>query len=161
MIFEYPNILFPVYHNPNFNLIFVSFILGILTITYAQAILFVHLSEELQIEIVKQRDLLIESAKFQTLGKMASNLAHDINNPLFTIQGKLHQIRNLLSRDQLDLEKCDQIVDSAEQSILKLSQIVKGVSTFARQGRGDQMVSVKVSELIEGNLALAIDRIKK
>lgn len=161
MIYEYPKILFPVYQNPNFSLIFVSFIIGVITVTYAQAILFVHLSEELQVEIVKQRDLLIESAKFQTLGKMASNLAHDINNPLFTIQGKLHQIRNLLSRDQLDLEKCDQIVESAEQTIIKLSQIVKGISTFARQGRGDQMVSIKISDLIEGNMAMAIDRIKK
>ncbi|MGZ3790632.1 MAG: sensor histidine kinase, partial [Bacteriovorax sp.] len=89
-----------------------------------------------------------------------SNLAHDINNPLFTIQGKLHQMRNLLSRDQLDLERCDQIVESVEATLLKLSQIVKGISTFAREGRGDQMVSISVAELVESNLALAIDRIK-
>ncbi|RPJ78232.1 MAG: GHKL domain-containing protein, partial [Alphaproteobacteria bacterium] len=122
--------------------------------------LFVHLTEELQREVLKQRNLLIESAKFQSLGQMASNLAHDINNPLFSIQGKLHQIRNLLSRDQLDLEKCDQIVEGAEDTIIKLSKIVKGISTFAREGRGDQMVSVSVEELIDNNLALALDRIK-
>ena len=124
------------------------------------AFFFVHFTEELQTQILKQRDLLTENAKFQSLGKMAMNLAHDINNPLFNIQGKLHQIRNLLSRDQLDLEKCDQIVDNVESTILKMSSIVKGISTFAREGRGDQMVSIGIDEIIENILALAADRIK-
>jgi C4-dicarboxylate-specific signal transduction histidine kinase len=141
-------------------MIFLIFLTLVIAFAYFMAFLSVHLSEELQIEVAKQRDLLLESAKFQSLGQMASNLAHDINNPLFTIQGKLHQMRNLLSRDQLDLEKCDQIVESVEVTLLKLSQIVKGISTFAREGRGDQMVSISVEELIESNLALAIDRIK-
>lgn len=145
---------------PNFTSVFFIFLALVIAFAYMMAFLFVHLSEELQREVSKQRDLLVESAKFQSLGQMASNLAHDINNPLFTIQGKLHQMRNLLSRDQLDLEKCDKIVESIEGTLLKLSQIVKGISTFAREGRGDQMVSIGVAELIESNLALAIDRIK-
>lgn len=144
----------------NFPQVFFLFLSLIMGFSYLLAFLFVHLSEELQNEVVKQRDLLVESAKFQSLGQMASNLAHDINNPLFTIQGKLHQMRNLLSRDQLDLQKCDQIVESVEGTLLRLSQIVKGISTFAREGRGDQMVSISVAELIENNMALAMDRIK-
>lgn len=159
--FHYDRFLEPVNYLPNFAKIFFIFLSLVIILAYALAFLFVHLNEELQGEILKQRDLLIESAKFQSLGQMASNLAHDINNPLFTIQGKLHQMRNLLSRDQLDLEKCDQIVESVEVTLLRLSQIVKGISTFAREGRGDQMVSISVTELIENNLALATDRIKK
>jgi signal transduction histidine kinase len=145
---------------PNFSSVFYMFLVLVIVFAYLLAFLFVHLSEELQREVIKQRDLLVESAKFQSLGQMASNLAHDINNPLFTIQGKLHQMRNLLSRDQLDLDRCDQIVESVEITLLKLSQMVKGISTFAREGRGDQMVSIGVAELIESDLALAIDRIK-
>jgi signal transduction histidine kinase len=158
--FMYGRFFQPIQNLPSFSMIFLIFLTLVIAFAYFMAFLSVHLSEELQIEVAKQRDLLLESAKFQSLGQMASNLAHDINNPLFTIQGKLHQMRNLLSRDQLDLEKCDQIVESVEVTLLKLSQIVKGISTFAREGRGDQMVSISVEELIESNLALAIDRIK-
>ncbi len=158
--FKFDTFYMPLKNLPNFNSVFLVFLTFNIIFTYMMAFLFVYLSEELQMEVRKQRDLLVESAKFQSLGQMASNLAHDINNPLFMIQGKLHQMRNLLLRDQLDLEKCDQIVESVETTLLKLSQIVKGISTFAREGRGDQMVSIGVSELIEGNLALAIDRIK-
>lgn len=158
--FKYEHFFAPLKNLPTFSAIFFMFLSLVIAFAYLLAFLFVHLSEELQREVLKQRDLLVESAKFQSLGQMASNLAHDINNPLFTIQGKLHQMRNLLSRDQLDLDKCDQIVESVESTLLKLSQIVKGISTFAREGQGDQMVAIGVAELIESNLALAIDRIK-
>jgi C4-dicarboxylate-specific signal transduction histidine kinase len=159
--YKYEYYFDPLTNLPKFAFLYYFFLALVIVFSYLLAFLFVHLSEELQREVVKQRDLLVESAKFQSLGQMASNLAHDINNPLFSIQGKLHQMRNLLSRDQLDLEKCDQIVEGVEITIFKLSQIVKGISTFAREGRGDQMVSISVAELIESNLALGIDRIKK
>lgn len=145
----------------NFREIYIVYFLFILVFCFAQAYLFVQLNIHLQQEISKQKDILMESAKFQSLGQMASNLAHDINNPLFTIQGKLHQIRNLFSKDQLDLEKCDQIIDNVENTILRLSQIVKGISTFARQGRGDQMVSISAEDLLEGILLIATDRINQ
>ena len=158
--YKFDQFLDPLKNLPNFINLFYVFLTLVIIYTYLISYLYVLLNEELQKEVIKQRDLLVESAKFQSLGQMASNLAHDINNPLFTIQGKLHQMRNLLSRDQLDLDKCDQIVENVENTILKLSLMVKGITTFAREGRGDHMISIGVAELIEGNLALAIDRIK-
>jgi signal transduction histidine kinase len=145
----------------NFREIYELYLLLVLVFCFVQAYLFVQLNNHLQQEILKQKNIMMESAKFQSLGQMASNLAHDINNPLFTIQGKLHQIRNLFSKDQLDLEKCDKIIDNVESTILRLSQIVKGISTFARQGRGDQMVSVSAEDLLEGILLIATDRINQ
>ena len=150
----------PLLNIPHFSLIFFIFLAIAGILVYIVSFTFVNLNSELQKAVITQRELLLESAKYQSLGQMASNLAHDINNPLFAIQGKLHQMRNLLSREQLDQKNCDQIVESVEATILKLSQIVKGITTFAREGRGDQMVSIRVDELVEGNLALALNRIK-
>lgn len=157
----YPNFSFPILRLPNFREIYSLFFVLVILFCISQAFIFAQLSVRLQEEISRQKDILMESAKFQSLGQMASNLAHDINNPLFTIQGKLHQIRNLFSKDQLDLEKCDQIIENVEGTILKLSQIVKGISTFARQGRGDQMVSIVAKDLVEGILLIASDRINQ
>lgn len=153
------NIFYPIHSLPNFKEIFLLYLFLVLITSYLLSFLFIQLHGLLKDEVSKQKSLLLESAKFQSLGQMASNLAHDINNPLFTIQGKLHQIRNLLSQDQLDLDKCDNIIEDVEATILRLSQIVKGISTFARQGRGDQMVSVSADELIRGIVLLASDRI--
>lgn len=149
----------PIDHMANFKVLFILYLSLVFITCYSLAYFFVQLNEHLKEEIGKQKNLLLESAKFQSLGQMASNLAHDINNPLFTIQGKLHQIRNLFSHDELDLDKCDHIIEEVEGTILKLSQIVKGVSTFARQGHSDQMVSVSAEELIRGMVLIASDRI--
>lgn len=161
-LWKFGNLLDPIKFYPvEFSYLYYASLILLLGYSFFYALSFVHFSSELQKEVIKQRDILVQSAKFQSLGQMASNLAHDINNPLFSIQGKLHQMRNLLSKDQLDLNKCDQIVENIEGTILKLSQIAKGISTFARQGYGDQMSSIYVSELVEGNVAIAIDRIRK
>lgn len=143
----------------NFKILFLFYFILVLVSSFVMSYLFVELNENLKEEIGKQKNLLLESAKFQSLGQMASNLAHDINNPLFTIQGKLHQIRNLFSHDQLDLDKCDHIIEEVESTILRLSQIVKGISTFARQGNQDQMVAVSADDLIRGIVLLSSDRI--
>lgn len=143
----------------NFKAVYLFYLGFVLISSSLLSFFFIQLNELLKEELSKQKSLLLESAKFQSLGQMASNLAHDINNPLFTIQGKLHQIRNLFSQDQLDLDKCDQIIEEVEGTILRLSQIVKGISTFARQGHGDQMVSVSADELIRGIVLLGSDRI--
>lgn len=150
---------YPLEFLPNFKEIFLLYLALVLVGSSVLSYLFIQLNELLKAELAKQKGQLMESAKFQSLGQMASNLAHDINNPLFTIQGKLHQIRNLFSQDQLDLDKCDQIIEDVESTILRLSQIVKGISTFARQGHGDNMVSVSADELIRGIVLLGSDRI--
>ncbi|MBY0414008.1 MAG: GHKL domain-containing protein [Bdellovibrionales bacterium] len=149
----------PLIDLPKFKGIYIFYLFLVFTVCYFLAYFFVHLNDHLKEEIGKQKNLLVESAKFYSLGQMASNLAHDINNPLFTIQGKLHQIRNLFSHDELDLEKCDVIIDEVEGTILRLSQIVKGISTFARQSQADQMVSVSADDLIRGIVLIASDRI--
>lgn len=158
-IFFQERFYFPMEFVANFKEIFLLYLGLVLVGTSVLSYLFIQLNELLKMELAKQKGQLIESAKFQSLGQMASNLAHDINNPLFTIQGKLHQIRNLFSQDQLDLDKCDHIIEDVESTILRLSQIVKGISTFARQGHGDNMVSISADELIRGIVLLGSDRI--
>jgi signal transduction histidine kinase len=160
MIFTFhTRFLLPLELVPNFKDLFLFYFILVFISSFLISYLFVHLNERLKEEIGKQKNLLIESAKFQSLGQMASNLAHDVNNPLFTIQGKLHQIRNLFSHDELDLDKCDHIIEEVESTIMRLSKIVKGISTFARQGHQDQMVSVSADELIRGIVLLGSDRI--
>ena len=161
VLFKHPNFYLPINTMPFFKNMFL--LSSGLAIAYSALLSFflMQLNELLKSQLHQHKDLLLESAKFQSLGQMASNLAHDINNPLFNIQGKLHKMRNLLSQDKLDLERCDVIVEEVELTILRLSQIVKGISTFARQSDGDQMVAINVKELIRGIELLSGDRITR
>lgn len=159
IFFKHESFFLPIEALPHFK---GTYLLSAFLVVFYSSILsyfILQLNELLKDELAQQKNKLVESAKFQSLGQMASNLAHDINNPLFSIQGKLHQMRNLLSQDQLNLAKCDSIVEEVESTLLKLSQIVKGISTFARQSEGDQMVSLNAQDLIQGIVLLGADRI--
>ncbi|MGZ3808505.1 MAG: sensor histidine kinase [Bacteriovorax sp.] len=158
---EYDQLFLPIQLLPNFNRIYVSAIVVNFFGIFAIAWIFSLLMEQLQSELSDQRELLIASAKFNSLGQMASTLAHDINNPLFLLQNRLHLIRTLLSRDQLDLNRCDEIIKGAEKTIEKLSSIAQGISTYAREGRVDEMIIMSASDLVKNNLDIAFDRIEK
>lgn len=158
---KYNTFFLPIERIEYFREVYIFYLCLVLLNSGLLAFLFIQLNDLLREEVTKQKEVIHENAKFQSLGQMASNLAHDINNPLFTIQGKMHQIRNLLSEDELNLERCDVIIEDVENIILKLSQIVKGVSTFARQNNRDSMIKTKISELIKGVILLSADRFKQ
>lgn len=108
--------------------------------------------------ISEQQQKLFHSAKFHSLGEMAASLAHEINNPLFVIQGKVHSIRNLLKKDQLDRNKCDEVVSSVEETVVRLSRIVRGISSFARSNVNSELVEVCVNDLVKDVIFLCQER---
>lgn len=108
--------------------------------------------------ITEQQEKLFHSAKFHSLGEMAASLAHEINNPLFVIQGKVHSIRNLLRKDQLDREKCDEVVTSVEETVIRLSRIVRGISSFARSDVRAELVEIRVNDLVKDVIFLSQER---
>jgi signal transduction histidine kinase len=161
IFWHYDDMLNPISKVPNFKMIFIVFLFLSLILVFCMSLIFTELSEELKDEINNQRELLIESAKFNSLGQMASTLAHDINNPLFILQGKLHLIKNLLSNDKLDIAKCDEIVENSEVIINKLSELVRGISNYARLGRVEDMLIMDVGQLVDNSLVLCTAQFEK
>lgn len=100
-----------------------------------------------------------KNIQFQAMEEMTSHFAHSINNPLFSLQGKMHLLKNLFSRGQLDLDKCNSIIEESENTILKISQMAKGVSTFAKDGQKGQMVPVNMDELFRNIILPLSDRL--
>lgn len=111
--------------------------------------------------ISEQQEKLFHSAKFHSLGEMAASLAHEINNPLFVIQGKVHSIRNLLRKDQLDRDKCDEVVNSVEETVIRLSRIVRSISSFARADHKSELIQVSLNELVKDVLFLSQERMQE
>lgn len=111
--------------------------------------------------ISDQQQKLFHSAKFHALGEMAASLAHEINNPLFVIQGKVHSMRSLLHKDQLDKEKCDEVVSSVEETVIRLSRIVRGISSFARINVKSELVEVSLRDLIKDVIFLSQERMNE
>ncbi|MEW5806701.1 MAG: response regulator [Acidobacteriota bacterium] len=102
-------------------------------------------------EILKQR--LIQSEKMAAIGKLASGVAHEINNPLTAVLG-FTEILLLKSHDGFK-SKLEKIRESA----MRCKRIVEDLLSFAREHKTEKKL-LNVNELLERSLSIGNSLIK-
>lgn len=108
---------------------------------------------------------ILLSAKMSALGEMASEIAHEINNPLSIIHAKASMLRRLVDGGQpiLDQRKLVQIGDGLskiEITAARIAKIICGLKTFSRNSDQDDMQNVAISRVIEDTLELCRERFR-
>lgn len=94
----------------------------------------------------------IQNSKLAVLGEMAAGIAHEINNPLMI----LTSITFLVQR-HVEQSKFEQIPDKLskiQDTISRISRIVNGLRTFARDGEKDPFMPTDISYVINESLEL-------
>jgi PAS domain S-box-containing protein len=119
----------------------------------------VNLEENLR----RQEALLIQASKMSSLGEMAAGIAHEINNPLTIItvlagliKKSLQNPKEFNSNQPLVFERLSKI----EDTIQRISKIVKGLRNFSRKSNEDIQVKLKFSQVIEDTMALCHEKMK-
>jgi signal transduction histidine kinase len=100
----------------------------------------------------------MHSAKMSSLGEMASGISHEINNPLTIIKGKAGTIRKILSTENPDLLKAQAELLKVEQTVDRISKIIKGLKSFSRNGTNDPKEPTLLVNIIEDTLELCRER---
>lgn len=110
--------------------------------------------------LAEQQVSALNSSKMAALGEMAGSIAHEINNPLAVISGYTQQIRRQVSDFPQVAEKIEKQVTKIDAMVLRISKIILGLRSFARDGSHDPMEPVSLSTLIEDTIPLAETKIK-
>jgi two-component system NtrC family sensor kinase len=100
-------------------------------------------------ELKEAQDILIQSEKMASLGKMAAGVAHEINNPLTSILINSHLIAERLEGDGRFDENLKLIIEETERT----SAIVSGLLEFSRQTTADKEPA-DIHEVLEKSLFL-------
>lgn len=97
----------------------------------------------------------INEAKMETLLEMASSMAHEINNPLTILTGKLLNIQNKIKDDTIkpDIKKVLEMVD-------KISDVLKGLRSFASADGGRTKTQIYLREILESTLDICRNSIE-
>jgi PAS domain S-box-containing protein len=105
-----------------------------------------------------QKAILINSAKMATLGEMSGGIAHEINNPLSIIKGRADQLQGYIENKDFTESKLLAVTEAINRMCDRITRIVRGLRTFARDGQQDPYERTSVKKLIEESLNLCREK---
>lgn len=102
-----------------------------------------------------------QAERLAIVGRLASGVAHEINNPLAFVKANVGALRrSLLGEDRLDPEELKEILGDTTQGIERICQIVGDLKGFSREDSG-AVEPVDVREVVTGAVRLATVRLPR
>jgi len=96
------------------------------------------------------RDQLIQAEKLASIGTLASGIAHEINNPLYTITG--------LSEHLLDESRPEVIREYVREVITagrRIAAIVQGLNAFVRHPHAEEVRDIDLNQTLDEAVKMA------
>ena len=103
---------------------------------------------------------MTESSKMASLGQMAGGIAHEINNPLAIISGRVQLLSRHIARDQVDRASAQVALDNIVLTVERISKIIRGLKVFSRNGDTDPFDVIALSQVVEDSLSFCRERFK-
>jgi two-component system NtrC family sensor kinase len=110
--------------------------------------------------VAEQKQQLFYSAKMASMGQMASGLAHEINNPLAILLGRLGRLLESTKKGSLQPEQAEKSLTTMIQTGERIAGIVRGLRTFARDGASDPAEEMQLNKIIHETCEILIHRCK-
>ncbi len=120
----------------------------------------VTLQREMQFEVEHSRAIAEHTSRLTALGEMAGGIAHELNNPLAIVQGRVQQLESLLAENGWLNEKVVQILANIGGTADRMKRILSGLLSLARQGIKAEFESVSLKMIVDDTLALCAERIR-
>lgn len=107
-----------------------------------------------------QKASLINAAQLSALGEMAGGIAHEVNNPLAGIQGKVFQLIRSVKANNFTPEKILSDLQKVYDTSERIAKIIRGLRAFSRNAENDPFEVVNAKFIIEQSLEFTIERLK-
>lgn len=113
-------------------------------------------------KIHNEQKNLIFHAKMLSLGEMASGIAHEINNPLMIITGKLHLLDEYIkeNKNNLDALFIASELKKVDATKDRIKEIIYNLRQFAKNSENEAYQPFSVLTLLNETLLLCKEKIK-
>ncbi|MCP4468619.1 MAG: PAS domain-containing protein [Halieaceae bacterium] len=115
---------------------------------------------EAEKEIVEKRQALVNSSRLAVLGEFVGGIAHEINNPLAIISGKLDLLDMYLESEELDKKTLKKNVREVIETTDRISKIIHNLKTFSRDSDKDDFQDCCLEKIIEELLSLCAENLR-
>lgn len=113
---------------------------------------------EYNVEITEEKrtqEMLVQSAKLASIGELAANVAHEINNPMAAVLGYTQLILEEMEEDNPEGSSHYEELKAIERESLRIREIVRNLLDFARE-RELKREESDINEVLKETLALTI-----
>lgn len=118
------------------------------------------LEVEAQKELAEQRARMVTASRLSLLGELAAGVAHEVNNPLTIISGRISQLLRLLQETPSVSPKAAELCDSVQDGVRRIAIIVRDLLAFARGGSRDPFAPASLQAVVRTALSLCEERLK-
>ncbi len=119
--------------------------------------------KELEKMNTENQALLFQKSKLSLLGEMAGGIAHEINNPLAIIKGKVavaEQSIKFLKGKPPGMDKIQGNLRDISETVDRIAKIIKGLRAFSRDSEQDPFTNVAMEEIVQGAVNLVSEKLK-
>ncbi len=106
------------------------------------------------------QEKLLETAKFVSLAEMASGIAHEINNPLSVIHALSSLASKIAERDPVNIAELKLKLQKIDETVFRISKIVKGLRLLARDGAKEETTDIQLSDVIHDTTSVCAERFR-
>jgi two-component system NtrC family sensor kinase len=120
--------------------------------------IFKDLRERLRIEreLQKMQEALLQSEKLAAMGRLTSQIAHELNNPIYGIMNTLELLKTEIPPEN----KRRRILELSLSEIQRLSEMLRNMLSFSKPEE-EKRRPIKINELIEGILLVMEKQMKE
>ncbi len=113
--------------------------------------IFMHLKERLEMErrLKTTQEQLLQSEKLAAMGRLTSQIAHELNNPLYGIMNTLELMKTEISPES----NRRRILEMALSEITRLSELLRKMLTFSKPDQKEKQ-SVDINTILDEILLL-------
>jgi two-component system sensor kinase FixL len=99
----------------------------------------------------RQRQELSHTNRLNMLGEMTSSIAHEMNQPLTAIVSRCAAAKNRISRENPDLEKIKQALESIEEQALRSGETIKQLRAIVKP-KENAYQSIDLNNLLDESI---------
>jgi signal transduction histidine kinase len=142
------------------EVLFVFNLVSVSTVIYMLVRYFVVEQQDAHAKIQLAERSLIQTTKLSALGEMAGGIAHEINNPLAIVMGKVEKIQRVLAKRGIDFGDLESEFEMTLDTIKRISGVVGGLKKLAQDGSSEDNCEINLRQVIEETLVIFREKFK-
>lgn len=116
--------------------------------------------QQSQAALLEQRAMTEHANRLTSMGELAADFGHEINNPLTIIDGNLKLLEMQLQKSGAD-ENTLKLVTKALSASGRISKIIKGLRSLSHRSSAETLTPHKISAIINDTIALYEERLSR